>query len=694
MNQAFKNSLNLKQRIYLSFSVMVLLFVVNAAISIITLAKNNKLSTDINSIIEPSLKEIEDFKDVLIESKMYATNWVFLRSGEEDKSALTYLHTDRFPELKANLQKLVIKWENKPMADSLNLVLNNFEKLLATENQIMNLLQYPADYDNPVTKASAEKIVREQVLPITTDLTNNLNKIVVQQQFYKAEKNRLLKKTSDNLTGLISILALLIVGLGIFLSFYLSHIIISPINKIRSIINDLGKGITRKIEDKISSDEMGSMVTSVNNLSDRLQETAKFAAEIGARNFNTRFEALSEEDTLGQALLAMRDRIRLSDSNLNEAQHLAHVGNWERVIATNEMQVSDEMLNIFGIQNRPCSFNYDLMLKFIHADDLAFVKDRNIRNQFTVPAPYECRIVTPDGTVKNIYVETKVVLDETGIPVKTFGIVQDITKRKKDEELLRLSENSLEKKNQELIAKNKELEQFAYVASHDLQEPLKTTSSFVDLLLRRYKGSLDTQADQYLHYISKASERMQKLIKDLLDYSLIGSKKQIQKVDCNKIIEEVTESLHCCIKDSKAVIRYSPLPTIDGYHSEIRDLFQHLMSNALKFRKKDVTPLIRIGALDGDDNWQFFIQDNGIGIDEQFKERIFVIFQRLHNRNEYEGSGIGLSHCRKIVELHNGKIWLESTVAEGTTFYFTISKNPGAAISNTEIGSTDFKIMQ
>lgn len=449
------------------------------------------------------------------------------------------------------------------------------------------------------------------------------------------------------------------------------------------ILNDLGKGITRKVDQKITDDEIGSMVVSLNNLSERLQATAKFAGEIGKRNFDTHFEALSDEDTLGRALLAMRDNIRLSDNNLNEAQHLAHVGNWERIISTNEMNVSDEMLNIFGIYERPFHFSYDVMLNFIHAEDLDLVKDRNVRNLYTVPAPYECRIVTANGQTKIIYVETKVVLDETGIPVKSFGIIQDITKRKMDEELLRRSENSLERKNQELLIKNKELEQFAYVASHDLQEPLKTTSSFVNLLHRRYKGKLDEQADQYLHYISKASERMQTLIKDLLDYSLIGSKENVEHIDCNKILEDVTASLQNCIKNTHAVIRYSPLPVINGYNEEIKDLFLHLMSNALKFKKPDVTPLIRIGAMSLDEHWQFFVQDNGIGIDEQYMERIFVIFQRLHNRSEYEGSGIGLSHCRKIVELHNGKIWLESSVGKGTTFYFTISKNLGTQAVQT-----------
>ena len=281
-----------------------------------------------------------------------------------------------------------------------------------------------------------------------------------------------------------------------------------------------------------------------------------------------------------------------------------------------------------------------------------------------------------DGTFYWVDATVIPILDGIGAPKQYVSIWTDVTAYKK-------LEQKMEMQVKELARSNDELEQFAYVVTHDLQEPLKTTSSFVNLLHRRYRGKLDGQADQYLNYLSKASERMQTLIKDLLDYSLIGSKETVADIDCNKVIEEVTARLQNCIKDTHAVIRYSPLPVINGYNDEIKDLFLHLMSNALKFKKPDVTPLIRIGAMSLEEHWQFFVQDNGIGIDEQYMERIFVIFQRLHNRSEYEGSGIGLSHCRKIVELHNGKIWLESSVGKGTTFYFTISKNLGTQAAQT-----------
>lgn len=228
--------------------------------------------------------------------------------------------------------------------------------------------------------------------------------------------------------------------------------------------------------------------------------------------------------------------------------------------------------------------------------------------------------------------------------------------------------------NKELEQKNKEMEQFVNIVSHDLQEPLRTTTSFVNLLQQQYKDKLDEKSDKYFNFITDASARMRTLIKDLLDYSRIGAQKKFVPVDCNVIIQEVLADLGNAIDEAHAIITTDELPVITGYRTEIKQLFQNLIINAIKFRKKDTVPGIKISAKNFDDYWQFSVKDNGIGIEEQYKEKIFLIFQRLHTRTAYEGSGIGLAHCKKIVEIHGGKIWLESIPEEGTTFYFTIQK--------------------
>jgi len=218
------------------------------------------------------------------------------------------------------------------------------------------------------------------------------------------------------------------------------------------------------------------------------------------------------------------------------------------------------------------------------------------------------------------------------------------------------------------------LEQFAYVASHDLQEPLRTISGFVELFQKKYKGNLDENADKYLDYIVSSSSRMKVLITDLLEYSRIGRNREIESVDCNMILMEVLLDLDAAIKETQADIRSEHLPIVMGYSMEIKQLFQNLIFNAIKFRKKDVNPSIRISATKEKDSFHFAIADNGIGIAKEHHERIFIIFQRLHNRTEYEGSGIGLSHCKKIIDLHKGRIWLESEPGVGTTFNFTIQQ--------------------
>jgi len=233
---------------------------------------------------------------------------------------------------------------------------------------------------------------------------------------------------------------------------------------------------------------------------------------------------------------------------------------------------------------------------------------------------------------------------------------------------------SVEKINIRLERSNKEIEQFAYIASHDLQEPLKTISNYVGLLVRRYKGKLDQDADQYLEVIKGATGRMQSLIKDLLDYSRVGNDKIKEPIDCNILVNDILSDMALSISESKSVIHLEKLPIVHCYSTEIKSLFQNLISNAIKFRKKDYHPTISISAQAKGMEWHFVVRDDGIGIEKKYYDKLFVIFQRLHNKDEYSGTGIGLAQCKKIVEHHGGTIWVESELGTGSTFNFTIPK--------------------
>ena len=230
-----------------------------------------------------------------------------------------------------------------------------------------------------------------------------------------------------------------------------------------------------------------------------------------------------------------------------------------------------------------------------------------------------------------------------------------------------------EKRAAELLIANKELEQFTYIASHDLREPLRTVSNYMQVFEEDYIDQLDDNARKYLHAVNNATDRMSMLIKSLLDFSRLGRNAKLTYVDCKKLIEDVIADLDNMVKTSNAVIEVTGMPKLNLYESGIRQVFQNLISNAIKFRQKGTQPEIQIGSEKGDEKWKFSVSDNGIGIDPSHFERIFNIFQRLHNNEEeYEGYGIGLANCKKIVQMHQGEIWVESNIGQGTTFYFTI----------------------
>jgi light-regulated signal transduction histidine kinase (bacteriophytochrome) len=239
------------------------------------------------------------------------------------------------------------------------------------------------------------------------------------------------------------------------------------------------------------------------------------------------------------------------------------------------------------------------------------------------------------------------------------------------------------KQAEKLARSNADLERFAYIASHDLKEPLRMVMSFTKLLAKRYKDQLDADAEQFIGFAVDGAERMEQLIQDLLTYSRVSAPdKQFQPVDCQAAFTLALINLKTAIEESGAIVTCSALPVVLGDHTQLAQLFQNLIGNAVKYRSA-TPPTVHVSATrpsmpDDSEQWLFSVRDNGIGIDPQYAERIFVIFQRLHGREQYPGTGVGLAICKKIVERHGGRIWVESQLGQGATFYFTLPGNlPG-----------------
>ncbi|NER22188.1 MAG: response regulator [Symploca sp. SIO1C2] len=302
-----------------------------------------------------------------------------------------------------------------------------------------------------------------------------------------------------------------------------------------------------------------------------------------------------------------------------------------------------------------------------------------------------CEYLKANEKTREIPVIFLSALHEVSDKVKAFasGGVDYITKPFQFEEVLARVENQLtiarlqkqlqqqnlrlQELNEELLKSNQELEEFTYIVSHDLQEPLRAVSSFTQLLAENHQSYLNSEANEYIAFIVDGTTRMSQLIKDLLAYSRVGKQvREFELTDCKMVLADVLADLQITIAETSAKITYDSLPTVMGDSVQLAQLFQNLISNAIKFHRPEIAPLIKISVELKNNEWLFGVHDNGIGIKTRHFERIFQIFKRLHTFGHYPGTGIGLAICKKIVEHHEGRIWVESELGVGTTFYFTI----------------------
>ncbi len=358
--------------------------------------------------------------------------------------------------------------------------------------------------------------------------------------------------------------------------------------------------------------------------------------------------------------------LSLAKERLEMAQQAGRIGTFEWDLRHREVFWTDGMEEIYGIKTDGRTATYQTWIQRLHPDDAARVEQEVEASLAGVtPLDTEYRIVMPDGSIRWICARGRPHVDDRGRAMRMVGINMDITPARKAQE-------EIQRTAAELKRSNHELEHFASVASHDLQEPLRAVTGFLELLKNRYHEKRDAKANEYINFSFNGARRMQQLISDLLAYARVGTQGlERQAVNAREPLDRALANLRMGIQESAAKITCDELPSVAADRSQMTQLFQNLIGNALKFRGPQ-PPEIRIGARRQDGAWVFFVSDNGIGIDPQQSQRIFEVFQRLHSREQYPGSGIGLAICKKIVDQHGGRIWVDSLPGQGATFSFTI----------------------
>ena len=351
---------------------------------------------------------------------------------------------------------------------------------------------------------------------------------------------------------------------------------------------------------------------------------------------------------------------------------------WDCDLINNTMFWGEGFNILFGYKLKEREPGISSLGEFCHPDDKEKILNSIqsvIKNKKEIHWQEEYRFKKFDGTYVTVSDRALVVRDLNGNPYRIIGAMQDVTNRIQNEKVLKQLNESLNKRAIDLARSNEELEQFAYITSHDLQEPLRMVSSFLTQIQKKYDAELDETGRLYIRFAVDGAVRMRKIILDLLEYSRVGRQLyQYENINTTDLLNEVIGIYRQSIAEKKLLITFKNMPDFFAAKSPMEQLFQNLISNAIKYQQPNSITKINITGSEKDDHWLFAVEDNGIGIDPEYFNKIFVIFQRLHNKDEYSGTGIGLAICKKIVDNHNGKIWVESTFGKGSTFYFTIPK--------------------
>jgi PAS domain S-box-containing protein len=493
-----------------------------------------------------------------------------------------------------------------------------------------------------------------------------------------------LREINDRLkryAGIAAIVLLTSLLAALLVSSIFQRAVAEPIThlaKIAGVVSH-GKDYSVRATPTGSGDELAALIETFNEMLDQIQERdgalQKAHGELDQRVQERTAELAEANEQLRSEISERRqaeEALRGSEEKLRMAVEAGEMGTWFWNIQQDEISWSAKFRTLFGLTS-DAKLTYQTALDLIHPDDRQRI-DWSVKDTLERGVPYdiEYRVVWPDSSVHWIAAKGRAHRSPEGVAVHMQGIVMDITESKVAQETLKHDE-ARERKSVELKRSNDELQQFAYIAAHDLQEPLRMVASYTQLLAKRYKGRLDSDADDFIAYAVDGAHRMQLLIGDLLAYCRVGTKgKELRETSSETALEQALLNLQGAIQESGGVVTHDPLPTVVADGAQLVQLFQNVVGNAIKYHSAEL-PRVHVSAKkNGGNEWIFSMRDNGLGIDPKYFEKIFVMFQRLHGREEFSGTGIGLTVCKKIAERHGGRMWVESEPGKGSTFYFAL----------------------
>lgn len=660
----------INKRITFALSIIVAL---NMATMVVyfTLNHSDASSEYLGNVLEPSLKSMREMEQLLLKSRMYGTNWVYLRRNETDKSALKQLHQKEFPELQKKIRLLTSQWETPTLVDSVEFIFQGSIEMMEEQKVIMELLSDFESYDNPEELFRAEDLLENRIYPIADGTLRLIAAVESRLNDQRIQKQNAITKDRSRIDFLLLVVLFAAIGASLLVVKYFSRLITEPVRGLKDSIFNLANGRLNKLPVIEEETEISDIYRSVNRLIDSMERTTRFAESIESGNFDVEYRPLSEDDDLGYALISMRDSLKRAEMRLQEAQRISHNGSWEYEHLNNKLSWSDETTRILGL-SPDARIDITKLKSLIYPEDLtAFEQLMNRAVRLKEIQQTDIRFQLPSGQLRDVQVTAKPIFNRYGQLVSIIGTFLDVSQRKLIEKELIMAKNAAENADR---AKSS----FLSNMSHEIRTPMNAIIGFSELLLSE---DLPKSYRENILSIKQSADFLLDIINEILDFSKIESGKftfSQHTFQLDDILNNAYNMIQVRAKEKEleVVVEKGPnLPIqIKGDSVRLNQILINLLSNAVKFTLQGSITL-RVQKTDIIENQVFIkfkVEDTGIGIPSNKLQAVFETFRQVHedNNRQFGGTGLGLAITKKLVELQNGKIFVRSEPGKGSVFTF------------------------